>query len=388
MPSEAVYMDHAATTGVHPEVLEAMLPYLGPQYGNPSSAHQLGQAARRAVSDARERVAQVLRCSPSEITFTSCGTESINLGIKGIMKAAGGTGHIITTAIEHHAVLHTVEQLEREGHEVSVLPVSPEGIVDPEQVSAAIRPDTRLISVMYANNEIGTLQPVQTIAQIARDRDVAFHSDCVQAAGALSIDVQDLGVTSLALSGHKFYAPKGVGIMYLREGTMIETQQQGGGQEHGNRAGTENVPYIVGIAVALERAHVRRDAYNAHCAALRDLLLDGLLRAVPHSRVNGHQTKRLPNNAHLSFRGVEAQAILMGLDLKSIYASSGSACVSASLEPSHVLTAIGVPRDYIYGSVRLSVGEATTREHVARVLNYLPPLVRRLQALSPVAAAS
>lgn len=388
MPTEAVYMDHAATTGVHPEVLEAMLPHLGPQYGNPSSAHQLGQAARRAVSDARERVAQVLNCSPSEVIFTSCGTESINLGIKGIVKAAGGTGHVITTAIEHHAVLHTVEQLEREGHEVSVLPVSSEGILDPEQVRAAIRPNTRLISVMYANNEIGTIQPVRAVARIAREAGIAFHTDSVQAAGALPLDVRDLGVTSLALSGHKFYAPKGVGIMYLREKTKIQTQQQGGGQEHGLRAGTENVPYIVGIAVALERADRRRKAYNAHCAELRDMLLDGLLRALPDARVNGHRTERLPNNAHLSFRGVEAQAILMGLDLKSIYASSGSACVSASLEPSHVLTAIGVPREYIYGSLRLSVGEATTREHVGRVLSHLPPLVRRLQALSPVAAAS
>ncbi len=388
MPTEAVYMDHAATTGVHPEVLEAMLPYLGPQYGNPSSAHQLGQAARRAVSDARERVAQVLNCGPSEIIFTSCGTESINLGIKGIVKAAGGTGHIITTAIEHHAVLHTVEQLEREGHEVSVLPVSSEGILDPEQVRATIRPNTRLISVMYANNEIGTIQPVRAVARIAHEAGIAFHIDSVQAAGALPLDVRDLGVTSLALSGHKFYAPKGVGIMYLREKTKIQTQQQGGGQEHGLRAGTENVPYIVGIAVALERADRRRKAYNAHCVELRDLLLDGLLRALPDSRVNGHRTERLPNNAHLSFRGVEAQAILMGLDLKNIYASSGSACVSASLEPSHVLTAIGVPREYIYGSLRLSVGEATTREHVGRVLSHLPSLVRRLQALSPVAAAS
>lgn len=386
MSAAEVYLDHAATTGVHPEVLEAMLPYLGPEYGNPSSSHQKGQIARHAVQEARERVAAVLNCTPSEVIFTSCGTESINLAIKGIAKSADQNGHIITTAIEHHAVLHTVEQLEREGFEATVLPLSSDGILDPDQVARAIRPDTRLISVMYANNEIGTIQPLEQIAKIGRETGIPVHSDCVQAAGSLSLDVQELGVTSLALSGHKFYAPKGVGIMYLQEGTPLQPQLQGGGQESERRSGTENVPYIVGIAAALERANGRREAYNAHCSQLRNTLIENIRGVLPDTRLNGHATQRLANNAHLSFRGVEAQAILMGLDMKGIYASSGSACVSASLEPSHVLAAIGVPPEYIYGSVRLSVGESTTREQVEYVLEHLPPLVRRLQALSPLAA--
>ncbi len=384
MNTTEVYLDHAATTGVHPEVLEAMLPYLGPEFGNPSSAHQKGQTARYAVQEARERVAAVLGCAPSEVVFTSGGTESINLAIKGIVKAAERTGHIITTAIEHHAVLHTVEQLEREGYSATVLPVSPEGILDPDEVARALQPDTRLISVMYANNEIGTIQPLREVARIGREAGVPVHSDCVQAAGSLPLDVAELGVAALALSGHKFYAPKGVGIMYVREGTPLQPQQQGGGQESGRRSGTENVPYIVGIAAALERAARRRKMYNAHCRELRDLLIQRIQAELPDARLNGHPTERLANNAHLSFRGVEAQSILMGLDLKGIYASSGSACVSASLEPSHVLSATGTPPEYIYGSLRLSVGESTTREQVEYVLEQLPPIVRRLQLLSPL----
>ncbi len=385
MSVQAVYMDHAATTGVHPEVLQAMLPYLGPEYGNPSSSHRLGQVARQAVQEARERVAGVLNCQPSEVVFTSCGTESINLAIKGIVKAAGGRGHIITTAIEHHAVLHTVEQLEREGYESTVLPVSSEGLLDPDDVRPAIRPDTRLISVMYANNEIGTVQPVAEVARIGQEAGIPVHSDCVQAAGSLALDVDGLGVTSLALSGHKFYAPKGVGVLYLKAGTPVQVQQQGGGQEGGLRSGTENVPYIVGLSVALERAHARREEYNEHCSRLRDKIFERLVTQLPDVRINGHLTQRLANNAHVSFRGVEAQAILMGLDMKNIYASSGSACVSASLEPSHVLKAIGVPQEYIYGSLRLTVGEATTEKQVEYALEHLPPIVRRLQALSPLA---
>ncbi|MDP9380036.1 MAG: aminotransferase class V-fold PLP-dependent enzyme [Chloroflexota bacterium] len=385
MSVQAVYMDHAATTGVHPEVLQAMLPYLGPEYGNPSSSHRLGQVARQAVQEARERVAGVLNCQPSEVVFTSCGTESINLAIKGIVKAAGGRGHIITTAIEHHAVLHTVEQLEREGYESTVLPVSSEGLLDPQDVRRAIRPDTRLISVMYANNEIGTVQPVAEVARIGQEAGIPVHSDCVQAAGSLALDVDALGVTSLALSGHKFYAPKGVGVLYLKAGTPVQVQQQGGGQEGGLRSGTENVPYIVGLSVALERAHARREEYNEHCSRLRDKIFERLVTQLPDVRINGHLTQRLANNAHVSFRGVEAQAILMGLDMKNIYASSGSACVSASLEPSHVLKAIGVPQEYIYGSLRLTVGEATTEKQVEYALEHLPPIVRRLQALSPLA---
>lgn len=384
MQSDIIYLDHAATTSVHPDVLDAMLPYLGERYGNPSSVHRLGRAARQAVDESRARVASVLHCDPSEIVFTSCGTESINLAIKGIVKAAGRTGHVITTAIEHHAVLHTMEQLEREGYDVTILPVSPEGIVDPDDVRRAIRPDTRLISVMYANNEIGTIQPVAEVARIGQEAGVPVHSDGVQAAGSLPLHVEALGVTSLALSGHKFYAPKGVGLMYLHKGARLEMQLQGGGQEGGRRSGTENVPYIAGLSIALERADSRRDWYNSHCSALRDRIFDGLAQAMPDVRINGHRRHRLPNNAHVSFRGVEAQAILMGLDMKGICASSGSACVSASLEPSHVLSAIGVPPEYIYGSLRLSVGEATTAQQVDYALECLPPLIERLQAISPL----
>lgn len=387
MTSRMVYLDHAATTGVHPDVLAAMLPYLGPDYGNPSSSHRLGQAARRAVAEARECVAGVLRCAPDEIVFTSCGTESINLAIKGIVTAAGPSGHIITTAIEHHAVLHTVEQLEREGYEATLLPVSADGLLDPDDVRRAIRPDTRLISVMYANNEIGTIQSLREVAAIGRAAGIPVHSDCVQAAGTLPLDVDELGVAALALSGHKFHAPKGVGVMYLRRGTMLQPQLQGGGQENGLRSGTENVPYIVGIAAALERAEARRAEYNAHCAALRDGIFRRVIAELPDSRINGHPTQRLANNAHVSFRGIEAQAVLMGLDMKGVCASSGSACVSASLAPSHVLAALGVPDDYIYGSLRLSVGEATTREDVEYALEHLIPLVLRLQALSPLITA-
>ncbi|MEJ7652675.1 MAG: cysteine desulfurase family protein [Chloroflexia bacterium] len=385
MTQRTIYLDNAATTGVHPDVLEAMLPYLQGEYGNPSSTHTLRRAARQAVESARERVAAVLGCSPDEVVFTGGGTESINLAIKGLVHAAGEGGHIVTTAIEHHAVLHTVEQLEREGYETTVLPVSPEGVLDPDEVRRALRPDTRLVSVMLANNEIGTIQPVAEVARICREAGVLVHSDCVQAAGALNLDVDALGVDSLALSGHKFQAPKGVGVMYLRRGSHIEPQSVGGGQESGRRAGTENVAYIVGIAAALERAARRREEYTAHCTALRDSLFERILAETPDARVNGDRTRRLPNNVHVSFRGIEAQGLLMGLDMKGVCASSGSACVSASLSPSHVLEAIGVPSEYIYGSLRLTVGAATTAEDVDEAMAHLPGLVRRLQALSPLA---
>ncbi|MDQ3855865.1 MAG: cysteine desulfurase [Chloroflexota bacterium] len=387
MQTDVVYLDHAATTGVHPEVLQAMLPYLTSEYGNPSSVHRMGRSARQAVDTARAEVAAVLGCSPSEVVFTSGGSESINLAIKGIVRAAGDHGHVVTTAIEHHAVLHTVEQLEREGYEVTVVGVSTEGIVDPGDVRRTLRPDTRLISVMLANNEIGTLQPVAEIGRMGQELGIPVHSDCVQAGGSLPLDVDELGLTSMALSGHKFYAPKGIGIMYVREGTRLQPQLQGGSQEGGRRAGTENVPYIVGIATALARASRRRDEYNRHCSALRDELFERILGTVPDARVNGHRRQRLANNVHVSFRGIEAQGLLMGLDLQGICASSGSACVSASLEPSHVLAAIGVPEDYIYGSLRLSLGEQTTHDHVDRVMAVLPALVERLQALSPLVTA-
>lgn len=378
-------MDYSATTGVHPDVLAAMMPYLGPEFGNPNSIHSMGVAARQAVEDARARVARVLGCRPSEIVFTGCATESINLAIKGIVRAQGRTGHVITSAIEHHAVLHSVEQLEREGYEATVVPVSSEGIVDPDDVRRALRPDTRLISIMYANNQIGTIQPIAEIGRIGREAGVPVHTDAVQAARSESLDAEELHVSSLALSGHKFHAPKGVGILYLRESTPLEPQQVGGGQEGGRRSGTENVPYIVGIATALERAAGMREEYRRHTSRLRDEIFEGLLRELPDVRINGSRERRLPNNVHVSFRGIEAQALLMGLDMRGICAASDSACQQAALQASHVLQAIGVPEDYLYGSLRLTLGDDSTEEDVQYLLDCLPELVRRLQALSPAA---
>ncbi len=384
MESRLVYMDHAATTPVHPKVVDAMMPYFKQEYGNPNSVHSLGRSARDAVDKARETVAQILSCQPQEIVFTSCGTESINLAIKGIAKARGKTGHIITSAIEHHAVLHTVEQLEREGYTATILPVSPDGLVDPDDVRKAIRPDTVIISIGYANNEIGTIQPIREIGAIAREAGIPFHTDAVQAAGSLSLNVEELQVDALSLSGHKFNAPKGVGVLYIRSGIPLEPQMQGGGQESGRRSGTENVPYIVGIAEALRLAQENLEAHNEHCISLREKLFEGILSELSDTRVNGHRTQRLPNNVHVAFRGIEAQSILMGLDLKGICASSGSACHSASIEPSHVLKAIGVPSEYIYGSLRLTLGIDNSQEDVSYVLEVLPSLVRRLQSLSPL----
>lgn len=384
MQVRSVYLDYAATTDVHPDVLEAMMPYLQGDFGNPNSIHSRGRVARQAVDESRDKVAHALNCRPSEITFTSCATESINLAIKGIVKAKANRGHIITSAIEHHAVLHSIEQLEREGYEATIVPVSADGLVDPDDVQKAIRPDTLLVSVMYANNQIGTVQPVREIGTIASAAGISFHIDAVQAARSEPLDVDALGVTSLALSGHKFHAPKGVGIMYLREGTPLESQIQGGGQEQGRRSGTENVPYIVGVATALERVVAERDAYISHCTALRNQLIDGLLDRVPDSRLNGHRTQRLPNNANLSFAGTDAQGLIMGLDIKGICASSDSACQQAALKKSHVLEAIGVPDEYMYGSLRLTVGEDTTKEDCDYVLEQLPELVSRLRAFSSV----
>lgn len=385
MPDRTVYLDHSATTPVHPDVLAAMLPYLGPEYGNPSSLHHKGQAARRAVEDARSQVAEALNCEPDEITFTGSGTESINLALKGIARARGAGGHIITSSIEHHAVLHTVEQLEREGCTATYIRVSGDGLVDPRDVRAAVRPDTRLISIMYANNEVGTVQPIEEIAALAAEADIPFHTDAVQAAGSLSLDVRRLGVTGLSLSGHKFYTPKGVGLLYLKRGTRLLPQMQGGGQESGRRSGTENVPYIVGVAEALRRAQAGASANNERWTAMRDGLFDRLTADFSDVRINGHRQRRLPMNVHASFRGVEAQAVLMGLDLKGICVSSGSACVSAALDPSHVLTAMSVPREYLYGALRITFGESTTQEQLDYLMECLQPLVRRLQALSPLA---
>ncbi|MDP9372008.1 MAG: cysteine desulfurase [Chloroflexota bacterium] len=382
-----IYLDHAATTPVDPAVIAAMLPYWRAGWGNPSSLYGAGRAARAAVDEARAAVAAVLRCAPNEIIFTSGGTEGDNLALKGVVEAAaaGGRGtHLITTAIEHHAVLHAAEYLERHhGTAVTCLPVDAEGFVDPAAVEAAIRPDTCLISVMYANNEIGTIQPLARIGAVARAHGIPFHTDAVQAAGSLPLDVGALGVDLLTLAAHKFYGPKGAGVLYVRAGTPLLYQQQGGPQEGDRRGGTENVAAIVGLAHALERAEEGRAAYNAHCRALRDRLIGGLLAAIPGARLNGPRddarSDRLPNNVNVAFPGVEGESLIIALDLLGIAASSGSACTTGATEPSHVLRAIGVPEKAIAGSLRLTLGRDNTPEQIEEVLAVLPDIIGHLR---------
>ena len=383
--ADTIYLDHAATTPMDPRVVEAMLPFLSEHFGNPSSIYGLGRTARMAIDRAREEVAAALSARPTEIVFTSGGTESDNAAIKGVALARQHDGnHIITAATEHHAVLHSCEWLERLGFETTVLPVDRSGLVDPDAVVGAIRPTTTLITLMYANNEIGTIHPLAEIGKVARSRGVTFHSDAVQAGGALPIDVDSLGVDMLSLSGHKFYGPKGMGVLYVRRGTPWLPWQQGGGQERGRRAGTENTAGIVGIATALRLAVESMETTAAHCARLRDRLHAGLMAAIPDVVLNGHPERRLPNNLNLSFRGVEGESLLLNLDMHGIAASSGSACTAGSLDPSHVLMAIGLAHDLAQGSLRLTVGRGTTDEQVNRVLDVLPPVVDKLRNLATV----
>jgi len=390
MAQEIIYLDHAATTPVDPRVVEAMLPYWMEQYGNPSSIYSLGRAAARAMEGARETVAGILHCEPREVIFTSCGTESDNLAIRGVAfarRAAGQGNHIITSSIEHHAVGHTVEQLVKHfGFEATFLPVDQYGVVDPDEVRKAIRRDTVLISIMYANNEIGTIEPIAEIGAIAREHGIPFHTDAVQAGGALSLDVNALNVDLLSLSAHKFYGPKGVGVLYARRGVSFWPMQTGGGQERNRRAGTENVPYIVGLATALRLAYEELEEHNARLVHLRDRLIQGILESIPDSHLTGHPTNRLPNSASFVFRGIEGESILLNLDMEGICASSGSACTSASLEPSHVLLALGLPHEVAHGSLRLTLGRSNTEEQVDRVLEVLPGIVQKLRAMSPLYA--
>jgi cysteine desulfurase len=382
---ETVYLDHAATTPMDPRVVEAMLPYLYAHFGNPSSMYGVGRTARAAIDRAREDVAAALGARPTEIVFTSGGTESDNAAIKGVAMARQHEGnHIITAATEHHAVLHTCEWLERLGFETTVLPVNCYGQVDPDEVERAIRPTTTLITLMYANNEIGTIHPLAAIGKIAQRRGVTFHTDAVQAGGALPIDVDTLGVDLLSLSAHKFYGPKGSGLLYARRGTPWLPQQPGGGQERGRRSGTENTAGIVGLATALRLSVESMESTAAHCARLRDRLRDELTRAIPDVSLNGHPTERLPNNLNLSFRGVDGESLLLNLDMHGIAASSGSACTAGSLDPSHVLTALGLSRELAQGSLRLSVGRDTTDAHIDRALAVLPAVVTKLRSLSTV----
>lgn len=377
-----IYLDHSATTPVDRRVVEAMAPYWTEMYGNPSSVYSLGRRSASALEDARRTVARILNSQPAEIVFTSCGTESDNLAIRGVAlsSAAKNRRHIITTPIEHHAVLHTVADLvERFDFEVTHLPVDRSGLIDPADVKAAIRPDTALISVMTANNEVGTIEPIAEIGALARQHGVPFHTDAVQAAASLPLDVETLQVDLLALSAHKFHGPKGIGLLYVRKGTRIAPIQTGGSQERGRRAGTENVPYIVGIARALELAAEDRAAESARLLALRERLLAGILERIPGVELTGHREHRLPGHLSLIVHGVEAQSLLIALDLVGLAASSGSACASGSPTPSGVLRAMGYTPNEALGALRLTLGRSNTEADVDTVLDQLPQIVKRIR---------
>lgn len=381
-----VYMDHAATTAVDPRVVEAMLPYWTQVYGNPSSIYSQGRDAHRGMEAARGKVASILGCRPDEIVFTGCGTESDNLALRGLLLGQRRKGaHIITSPIEHHAVGHTAAQLQKSfGAEVTYVPVDRYGVVNPDDVGRAIRDDTILVSVMYANNEVGTIEPLEEISKIARARGVPLHTDAVQAGGALDLKVDRLGVDLMSLSAHKFYGPKGVGLLYIRKNTPYASTLTGGGQERNRRAGTENVAYMVGLARALELAYESAESENRRLAALRDRLIAGVLAAVPNSQLTGHPTNRLPNSASFVFEFIEGESILLNLDLLGVAASSGSACTSASLEPSHVLLSCGLPHEIAHGSLRLTLGRESTEDDVDYVLGILPGIVDKLRQMSPL----
>jgi cysteine desulfurase len=385
-----VYLDHNATTAVEPEVLDAMLPFLSSEYGNAASIHTFGQRARAAVETAREQVAALLGARPQEIVFTSGGTESDNHAIFGILSstsaaasASASPRHLITTAIEHEAVLNTCQALEKSGVAVTYLPVNGDGLIDLSALQAAIRSETVLISVMHANNELGTVQPLAEIGRIAAGSDVYFHTDAVQSAGKLSIDVNALGVDLLSISGHKFYAPKGIGALYIRGGTRLRQLLYGGHHQRGFRPGTENVPGIVGLGKATELARKSLGADAARISALRETLEQGLLRSVPHSRVNGGRAPRTPNTTNILFPGVEGEALVIALDLKGLACSTGAACSSGAVEPSHVLTAIGLPAEEARASLRFSLGRHTTASDVDFALRVVPAAVEQLRELSP-----
>ncbi len=387
-PNHIVYLDHAATTAVDPRVVEAMLPYWTEVYGNASSIYSVGREARKAMEESRHQVANILGCQPKEIIFTSCGSESDNLALRGVAlarRAQKKGNHIITSLIEHHAILHTCEQLEKHfGFEVTYLPVDEVGRVNLDDVSRAIRDDTALISIMYANNEVGTIQPIAEIGQIAREHRIPFHTDAVQAGGSLNLNVDDLNVDLLSLSAHKFYGPKGIGVLYVRKGTPLLPTQTGGGHEGKRRAGTENVAYIVGLAKALTLAHENSESENTRLARLRDRLIDEITSEIPEVRLSGHPTERLPNSASFLIRYIEGESILLNLDLVGICASSGSACTSGALEPSHVLTAMGVPHEIAHGSLRLTLGRENTDEDVNYVMQVLPNIIEKLRLMSPL----
>jgi len=380
-----IFLDHAATTPADPRVVEAMLPFFSESFGNPSSIHSLGLETRTAVAEAREKVARLIGAASDEIVFTSGGTEADNLAIKGVAQANAQKGkHIVTTRIEHHAVEESCRYLEKQGFKVTLVGVDQDGLVDPRDVEKAVTPETILISVMHANNEVGTIQPIAEIGKLARKRGVYFHTDAVQTVGHIPAMVDELGVDLLAVSAHKLYGPKGVGVLYVRKGTRIVSFLHGGGQERGLRASTENVPGIVGLGKAAEIAQAEMDAESKHVTRLRDKLIKGILERIPQVRLNGHPTQRLPNNVNISVASVEGESLAVSLDLEGIAVSTGSACSSEAMEPSHVLTAMGVPVELARGSVRFSLGRENTDAEIDRVLEAFPRIVSRLRAMSPL----
>ncbi len=379
-----VYMDHSATTPVDPLVVEAMLPFFSEKFGNPSSLYTIGRQARRAIEESRQKVADLIGAKKEEIIFTGSGTESDNLAIKGIAYRNRKKGdHIITSSIEHHAVLHTCKYLETQGFKVTYMPVDKEGLVNPKDVEKAITSQTILITIMHANNEIGTIQPIEEIGKIAKEKNIPLHTDAVQTAGKIPVNVDTLGVSLLSMSAHKIYGPKGVGALYLRKGTFVEPQLHGGGHERNLRSSTENVPGIVGFGKACELAkeHLPEEA---KLADLRDRLVKGLLE-IKDSYLNGHPVKRLPNNANVRFSYIEGESMILNLDMKGVAASTGSACSSTSLEPSHVLMAIGLKPEEAHGSLRLTLGRGNTQEDVDYVVSVLPEIVNKLRMISPLA---
>ncbi|MCI7339245.1 MAG: cysteine desulfurase NifS [Oscillospiraceae bacterium] len=380
-----IYVDNAATTKTSRTAIEAMLPYMDKIYGNPSSLHSVGQVAADALRKAREEAAEVLGCEPNEITFTSGGSEADNQALvsAAAIGARKGKKHIISTAFEHHAILHTLKKLEKEGFEVTLLDVHENGMVSAQQVADAIREDTCLVSVMYANNEIGSIQPIAEIGAVCKEKGVIFHTDAVQAVGHVRINVKEENIDMLSLSAHKFHGPKGVGLLYARRGVRLTNIIEGGAQERGKRAGTENIPGIVGMVAALKEANANIDANAEKVSALRDRLIEGLEK-IPHSALNGDRTKRLPGNVSFCFEGIEGESLLLLLDAKGICASSGSACTSGSLDPSHVLLAIGRPHEVAHGSLRLTLSEENTQEEVDYIIEETTKVVKYLRDLSPV----
>ncbi|MCT4544572.1 MAG: cysteine desulfurase NifS [Vallitalea sp.] len=380
-----IYFDNAATTFTHPEVVEAMMPYFTQNYGNPSSIYEIGQYNKNAIDKAREQVANLLNAESAEIFFTSGATESDNWAIKGIAESYKNKGnHIITTTIEHHAVLHTCQYLEKNGYEVTYLPVDEDGLIKIEDLKNAIKDTTILITIMFANNEIGTIQPIKEIGEIAREKGIIFHTDAVQAIGQVPVDVKDMNIDMLSLTGHKLNGPKGIGALYVKKGVRLRAFIHGGAQERRRRGGTENVPNIVGLGKAMEMAGQNMEEKNNKMLLLRNKLMQGIKEKVPYCKLNGHPEKRLPNNVNYSFQFIEGESLLIMLDMKGICASSGSACTSGSLDPSHVLLGIGLPHEIAHGSLRISLGINSTEEDVDYLLEVLPEIVQRLRDMSPL----